>query len=198
MDHAVRRAGPDDTAAIGAMLGRAFADDPVQRYLSPRLDDAERAVALGPFFAALTRSTLRLAGVWTTADHTGATIWAPPGQRLRTRDELPAGIAFLRMAWRSVPRGVRLTEAMRRARPKGPPHWYLEVLGTDPEHQGRGIGTALFAPVLDRCDAEGVPAYLESSKPGNVGYYERFGFRVLGEIAAGPGGPPLWTMWRDP
>ena len=50
---------------------------------------------------------------------------------------------------------------------------------------------------LARCDAECAPAYLESSNPDNVPYYERFGFEVTGEIVI-PDGPSLWPMWRNP
>jgi hypothetical protein len=50
---------------------------------------------------------------------------------------------------------------------------------------------------LDRCDAEHAPAYLESSNPDNIPYYNRFGFEVTGEIVM-PDGPTLWAMWRRP
>jgi hypothetical protein len=51
---------------------------------------------------------------------------------------------------------------------------------------------------LDRCDAEYAPAYLESSNPDNIPYYQRFGFEVTGELALPEGGPSLWPMWRAP
>jgi predicted N-acetyltransferase YhbS len=51
--------------------------------------------------------------------------------------------------------------------------------------------------VLEKADAEGVGAYLESSKDTNVPYYRRFGFEVVGEIHH-PNGPTMWRMWRDP
>jgi hypothetical protein len=51
---------------------------------------------------------------------------------------------------------------------------------------------------LDRCDAEGAPAYLESTNPANVPYYQRFRFEVTGEITVPDGGPPIWQMWRQP
>jgi hypothetical protein len=51
--------------------------------------------------------------------------------------------------------------------------------------------------VLDRCDREGLGAYLESSKEKNIPYYQRFGFTVTGEITL-PDGPNVWPMWRDP
>ena len=78
------------------------------------------------------------------------------------------------------------------------PHWYLAVIGTDPTVRGAGLGHALMQSRLDRCDAEYAPAYLESSNPVNVPYYERFGFVVTGETALPDDGPTLWPMWRAP
>jgi predicted N-acetyltransferase YhbS len=66
-----------------------------------------------------------------------------------------------------------------------------------PERQGAGIGGALIAPGLERCDREAVPAYLEATSDRNRALYERHGFRAHGRIAL-PGGPALWRMWRDP
>jgi hypothetical protein len=51
---------------------------------------------------------------------------------------------------------------------------------------------------LDRCDAEHAPAYLESSNPDNIPYYQRFGFEITGEITLPDGGPSMWPMWRQP
>jgi ribosomal protein S18 acetylase RimI-like enzyme len=86
---------------------------------------------------------------------------------------------------------------MERAHPRSPPHWYLAVLGTEPELQGRGLGSAVLAPVLEQADRDGVAAYLESSKESNIAFYARHGFRVSGEVRL-PRGPKLWPMWRDP
>jgi ribosomal protein S18 acetylase RimI-like enzyme len=94
-------------------------------------------------------------------------------------------------------RGRAVQEAMRRAHPEEP-HWYLAVIGSDPTVRGQGFGQALMRSRLDRCDAEYCPAYLESSKPENVPYYERFGFTVTREIGLPDGGPTMWAMWRDP
>ena len=77
-------------------------------------------------------------------------------------------------------------------------HFYLQFLGVDPDHQGRGLGTALMRPVLERCDREGCGAYLENSNAVNTPYYKRMGFKVTGLIDMGNGAPALWPMWREP
>jgi GNAT superfamily N-acetyltransferase len=78
------------------------------------------------------------------------------------------------------------------------PHWYLQGLGTDPPRQGEGLASAALEPVLARCDADGVPAYLESTRERNVAFYERHGWTVTGTIDVPEGGPRLWAMWREP
>jgi ribosomal protein S18 acetylase RimI-like enzyme len=78
------------------------------------------------------------------------------------------------------------------------PHYYLSIVAVAPEHQGRGIGSALIRPILERCDRDGVPAYLEATTERNRALYERHGFRVSEEVRWPDDGPPLWLMWREP
>ena len=75
------------------------------------------------------------------------------------------------------------------------PHWYLAVIGVDAAHQGRGLGSKLMKDALERCDHEGLPAYLESTNPANLTLYERHGFRAAGEIRIGDG-PIVTPMLR--
>ena len=93
--------------------------------------------------------------------------------------------------------GFRAFNLIEKHHPRNP-HYYLAVLGTEPAHQGKGIGSALMQPVLELCDREGVPAYLESSKERNVPYYRRHGFEVTEELHLPGRGPPVWLMWREP
>jgi GNAT superfamily N-acetyltransferase len=88
-------------------------------------------------------------------------------------------------------------DAMREHRPTAL-HFYLQGLGTEPSRQGEGLASAAMQPVLTRCDEEGIPAYLESTKERNVGFYESHGFAVTGRAKIALGGPPLWLMWRAP
>ena len=99
-----------------------------------------------------------------------------------------------------LPRIVRSTRAVREIEQRHPvePHYYLSVIGTDPRRQGAGVGSALLAPVLQRCDAGQTAAYLECSKESNLSFYARHGFEVIERIELAEEGPPLWLMWRDP
>ena len=94
-------------------------------------------------------------------------------------------------------RGGHSVRAIEAAHPEEP-HWYLAVVGTEPRLQHQGIGSALLAPVLERCDRDFVPAYLESSREDNVAFYQRLGFEVTTPIDLPGGGPRVWPMWRDP
>ena len=89
-------------------------------------------------------------------------------------------------------------KALAETHPDRPPHYYLSLLGTHPDHRGKGLGMALLAENLAMIDSEGVSAYLESSNPVNVPYYQRFGFDVTGEIRLPGSGPSLIPMWRRP
>lgn len=195
-----RPAHKTDVRALSRTLGRAFFDDPVTMWILP---DAEaRRKHLARVFATMTRHHhLPRGGVEVASDGPdigAAALWDPPNEWRESRwAELAQMPTFLRVFRMNFTRGRTLQEIMKRAHPEEP-HWYLAVLGSDPDVRGQGFGQVLMRSRLQRCDAEYCPAYLESSKPENVPYYERFGFRVTGEITIPDGGPTLWPMWRDP
>jgi ribosomal protein S18 acetylase RimI-like enzyme len=78
------------------------------------------------------------------------------------------------------------------------PHWYLMLVGVDPELQGQGAGSAIIREGLARADRESRPCYLETSERRNLGLYERHGFAVLEEATLGKDGPQAWAMRREP
>jgi ribosomal protein S18 acetylase RimI-like enzyme len=75
------------------------------------------------------------------------------------------------------------------------PHHYLFVLGVDPSAQGRGLGRQLITPILEVCDRDHLPAYLETATERNLGFYQSLGFAITGEHQV-TGGPLVWFMWR--
>jgi GNAT superfamily N-acetyltransferase len=190
-------AGDADIESLADVLQAAFFDDPVSTWLLP--GESSRSRRLARFFAIfLRRHYLPMRAVWTTTDQAGAAMWSPPGHwRIPLAEAVRTAPSLLRVGGRHALRAIRTAEQIERRHPREP-HWYLGVLGTNPPRQGTGVGSALLQPVLERCDREGVPAYLESSKESNIPFYGRHGFEVTGEIVIPAGGPTLWTMWRDP
>lgn len=193
----VRRVTEKDVPALAKVLARAFLDDPVARW-SCR-PDRLRPKMLERFNATRMRQLLAEQEVWTTGELSSVAMWAPP-KRWRTtpRQDLQMSLPLLhpRLVLR-LPLIVAGMARLELSHPHDPPHWYLAILGTDPSVQGKGHGTAVLGPVLERCDEDGLGAYLESSKESNIAFYSRLGFKASGEIRM-PRGPRLWPMWRDP
>jgi ribosomal protein S18 acetylase RimI-like enzyme len=195
----VRPASRADVPALSKTLGKAFYDDPVMQWMLPNANARRRK--LHRLFAALTKHHhLSRGGVEVASDGSGiggSALWDPPGQWRQTRVEQLRAMPSLLLAFGpSMSRGMAAEELMMKAHPEEP-HWYLAVIGSDPAVRGKGYGNALMRSRLDRCDAEYAPAYLESSNPDNVPYYQRFGFEVTGEIKL-PDGPSVIPMWRSP
>lgn len=193
----VRPAEPADVKPISKALGAAFADDPVMSWL---IRDAGRRpdVLAGNFRLLLEEIWLEHEVTYTTTTTAGAAIWDPPGKwSVSISRQIGLMPRALRVWGRSLPRALLTLARIERGHPTRS-HYYLAVLGVEPESQGRGLGSALMFPILSRCDAERVPAYLEASSTRNRALYERHGFEVTQEFRVGAGAPPIWGMWRDP
>jgi ribosomal protein S18 acetylase RimI-like enzyme len=190
-----KAAAPADTAALTNVLARAFFDDPIMRWAIPSA--TRRARVDRPLFELFVRAFQPLGETYTAANGAGAALWAPPGTQAVPEDEADAFAAQIEeIAGPDAPRFFELMELMDEHHPHTP-QYYLQLLGVDPDHQGRGIGSALLDAVLTRADREGVPAYLEATNERNAKLYEKHGFVATGTLAL-PDGPPLYPMWREP
>lgn len=186
----VRRASLEDVDALSSTLSAAFFDDPVFAYCYP--DEARRRLILKPWFEAVVTSTLVHEQVYTAHECIAGAVWLPP-------DAPEDAHLDERLAEISTEDAGRLagTFELMEANHPTEPHHYLFLLATRPEWQSKGIGSTLLRPVIDRCDRDGMPAYLEATSEGNRRLYLRHGFEPVGEIRL-PGGPSMWPMWRDP
>lgn len=193
----IRKASANDAQALGEVLARAFAEDPVMQWLLPTTRARTRRL---PRLFAMELLCFYLPNeeVYTTRDVAGGAIWAPPGGWRTPISNVVRGIP--RLAWTlrgRLPAAVQCVSAIERVHPPET-HWYLAVVGTEPSRQRQGVGSALLAPVLDRCDRDFLPAYLESSREDNVAFYRRHGFDVTAPLDLPDGGPRIWPMWREP
>lgn len=164
-------------------------------------DPERRALALSTITMVAVTEAVRFGHVFAARRNgrlQGVAVWVPPRHYpMRMTRRLRAIPAMARLATR-MPRDfrnvARLGAAIDAVFPDEPV-WYLQVLGVHPDAQRRGLGSRLLIPTLKNAHRTGIPCYLETSLPANVGYYQRFGFDLI--TAAGsvyPGGPELARM----
>jgi len=177
-----------DNAMATVML--AFSADPVARWVWP--DPADYIRYFPEFIRVFAGRSFSNGTAIVTPDNAGAALWLPPDV---SSDEE----GLIELIERSVSDEIKrdlypVIEGMAAFHPDEP-HWYLPMIGVDPGKQNRGTGSALMAYSLLQCDADGLPAYLESSNPRNISLYERFGFEQIGTIRHGDSAP-LFPMLR--
>ena len=196
---AVRAAGDGDRSATADVLARAFIDDPAMAYLFR--DAGDRARRLDRFFAMIGAAD-RDASTWSLAlDDAGAPVaaamWRPPGSWQTPTSAmvrlLPQLLGTFGMA---LPRALAMQTAMEKHHPHTP-HWYLQFAGCVPAAQGKGYGGAAIRARLAQCDAERLPAALETATESNLGLYQAMGFGIVDTYVI-KDGPTFWTMWREP
>ncbi len=188
----IRSATPGEMSHAVAAIVAAFLTDPLARFAWPSPHNYLRGMALG---------TREFAGrsfehdtAYVSADFCGTALWLPPGVH-------PNGEALERV-FRDTAEPEHLDdllgtfEKMEQWHPEEP-HWYLPIIGVEPNAQGKGLGAELMRHAVVRCDQERALAYLESSNPRNISLYLRHGFEVMGEIRVGAG-PLVTPMLRRP
>jgi ribosomal protein S18 acetylase RimI-like enzyme len=187
---AERASGPVEQDAVIDTLTLAFSTDPAVRYMFP--NPAGYLKAFPRLAAAMAGSALAAGTAWVDDGGAAAALWLAPGAEA-DREAIIALVGETVAPERQAVLGA-LGEEMQAFHPDEP-HWYLSMIGVDPSRQGQGLGAALLKAGLARCDADGLPAYLESSSPKNVPLYERHGFEVIGLIRPGDH-PGLIPMYR--
>lgn len=182
---------PKAAAAIG-VITIAFSTDPIARWVYPDPDEYLRHFP--EFVRAFAGRSFEKGSAYLAPDAAGAALWLPPNVE-------PEEDRLIGLFWASTTDAVQqdlfpMFEQMGSFHPKTP-HWYLPMIGVETQQQGKGIGASLMQHALANCDADGLPAYLESSNPRNIPLYERFGFEVIGTIQVGAS-PPMYPMLRKP
>jgi GNAT superfamily N-acetyltransferase len=196
-----RVATESDEEAIGETLALAFEHDPLWGWAFEESERERKLAALADVFGFFAGAAMDLGWVRVTDAVEAVALWIPPGSpEMSPADEerLPDVVAAA-CGPESAKRVMGLLDAFDGNHPHEPPHYYLSLLATHPEHAGQGLGVGLVAACLAEIDAGDPPAaaFLESSNPANIPRYERLGFRPTRdlELIAGLGGT---QMWRGP
>ena len=178
-----------------ATMCAAFAGDPLYAWLQP--DAGRREVMLRDVFAFVLALGRERGEVDVAADADAVAVWTGPGVELVGEADAERYLDLLRghIGDHRIGDVVAGMAAVERGRP-AEAHRTLHSLAVHPRAQGRGVGSALLRPALERCDAEGVAAYLDSSSERNLPFYARLGFGVVAEMSLPGDGPVMRTLVR--
>jgi GNAT superfamily N-acetyltransferase len=190
-----RQASLADCEAVTAITTLAFANDPLWSRAMARTDGRTEHHAL--FWRLFIEGALRYPWVWLTVGGEATSIWIPPnGTEMSEEQEEQLTELAREYLGSAADDYLELLTLLDAAHPRDEPHYYLSLLGTHPNHRGKGIGMALLEHNLALIDADGLPAYLESSNPANNHRYAGVGFVEVEEFSYPGGGSVVTTMWR--
>jgi len=191
-DSLIRTATAADAERCLAVLALAFSSDPPCRWAWP--DPQQYLEAFPRFAQAFGGGAIEHGTANYYEGFSGVALWLPPGVA-------PDEASLVRVIQDTVAAAQRdamfaMFEQMDAFHPRAA-HWHLPLIGVDPAHQGKGIGSALLRHALNASDSQKVLAYLEATSPQNVPLYERHGFEALGSIQVADS-PPVVPMLRKP
>ena len=173
-------------------LRLAFAADPAVCWVWP--DPHEYLSHSSSFARAFGGKAFANKSAHYVGNYSGAALWLPPN----VDPDVDQLIELLQNTGSNEAKkdGPKIFEKMSDYHPNEP-HWYLPLLGVDPLHHSKGLGSALLQHALNICDQDNKYAYLESSNPRNIPLYERHGFELLGTIQVNTS-PSIFPMLRKP
>jgi GNAT superfamily N-acetyltransferase len=195
-NHSISPARPDDQPGrVAQTLARAFQDDPALSWIIP--DPARRRKVLPRFFAVMAEQSHRHGEVLASPQGEAAALWYPPGHiRDDLLDSIRDNLRMVGVFGTSLPRGLKVADAMYARHPDPQNCTYLRYVGVTPDAQGKGWGGAIIRAGIARAAESGTGVLLETATPANVAIYTRLGFEISEEWNVPDGGPKFWTMIR--
>lgn len=194
---ALRHALRSDLDTIVDVWVDAFDRDPFFRWIAPT-DEAYASFAT-PWLSTIAQLLFERGHTYLDTTANVATGWVPPDLSLVS----PANVEALHgivAGHAGEARADQALEAIMTARSHsiGAPHWTLQYLGARASRHGTGLGVVAVAPLLARCDADGLACGLVSTNTRNVSFYQRLGFLTAAEVPVADGPAVLRPMHRSP
>jgi ribosomal protein S18 acetylase RimI-like enzyme len=188
----VKTAMESDEARVIDSLKLAFAADPAVRWVWP--DPQKYLSHFSTFARAFGGKAFANKSAHYVGNYSGAALWLPPN----IYPDVDQVISLLQDTGSDEAKkdGPEIFEKMNGFHPNEP-HWHLPLLGVDPLHHGKGLGSVLLQHALAICDHDNKYAYLESSNSRNISLYKRYGFELLGTIQVNTS-PSIFPMLRKP
>ncbi len=195
------RLSKSQAKVAGRMLARTFINEPYEVYLTP--DENKRKKRLVHLYTYVMKFAILYGEAYATSPKLeGVAGWLPPGALGSVWKTIRSGgIGLLfRIGLSHTRKELALIDLFQEEERRHAPflHWYLTLIGVDPEFQGQGYASKLMRPMLARLDQERVPSYLETELKETVLLYEHFGFEVVKSGTILDTDVPYWCMIRKP
>ncbi|MFP4416313.1 MAG: GNAT family N-acetyltransferase [Chitinispirillaceae bacterium] len=181
------------------VLADAFKHDPVWLKLfegQKKFDEKFRA-----FFEIPVRYCMKYGEVYATSENLeGIAAWIPghladmPLWRIIVSGAIGPGLRMGKRPSKKINPSFELLQKDRKKHMNGRPYIYLQIVGVATRYQRQGYGGKLIRALLQKCEREKLPIYLETETEENVKMYNRYGFKVLQEIVLPDFGLPMWEM----
>jgi ribosomal protein S18 acetylase RimI-like enzyme len=188
----IKTATASDEAPIIDVMVRAFAADPIAKWIWP--DPKQYYMYFPSFVRAFGGKAFTHGRAYYIDGYAAAALWLPPG--ILPDEDVLSSIFQRSVSEQSQKDVITVFDQMSRYHPSEP-HWHLPLMGVDPFQQGKGFGSALMQHALVQCDRDNKLAYLEASSPRSIPFYERHGFELLGTIQMEMS-PSIFPMLRRP
>lgn len=185
------KATPDDRETVMDIVVAAFIADPMVRWMIP--DPSNYLQHAKTMMDAFGGNCTDHNNSFYVGGNKGVVLWRPPGA---AADEEAMEAAMGAGADHTMIEDAAIVMGEVQSYHPEEPHWYLPIIGVDPAYQGMGLGAALLKESLKAVDADGLPAFLESSNPANVSLYMRHGFEPLAQCQRG--NSPIMTPMLRP
>ncbi len=199
-DFNIRPLQRHEAGSLGATMARAFFEDPMAEFLES--DESRRLKKYNWFMSSGIAYCARYGAVYTEDNYRGGAVWMTPGNTdMSLVRALRSGMWLMpfRMGFgtsRRFSQIARVTEPAHKRIVPGD-HWYLMILGVDPDSQGTGLGSALLDTGVSKAAEAGVPVYLETMTDADVEFYTKRGFEVVEELEVSPE-LKMWGMIKQP
>lgn len=196
-DPSVRPIRQEEVDAAARVLANAFSDDPIFQFILSERSDAETRIV--HLFRDACEAELRKPAhlIERAASGNAVALWHDVDDWKMSPTALVRSLpSVIRAFGTRLPRALRVVTSAEAVHPSEP-HRHLAYIGTHKDHKGKGLGSALLRSMLERCDDEGIPTYLESTNPANDAWYARFGYESRGPVPLPAGAPVITAMWRD-
>jgi GNAT superfamily N-acetyltransferase len=199
----IRQPSGSEIEVAGAVLGRAFRDEPI--FCAVIQEPNERLDLCTLLFTANLQHAVRYGGVLVNGPNPdtvkGVIYWVSKPEPELSTDEL-AGLGYTSVFERWGDQLDRIgqmeEQAVRALGPLEEPWCYLAGVGVDPDSQGQGYGSKLITRLVATSFDMGISCALVTDGERNVPLYERCGFQTVASGNTSVGKVQFWSMVAFP